>query len=81
MTPSREPPRGDVEAAPRVAQRRGAFQGRPSTPGLADEFLGSVRRSQFGSAIEAAVATARRNPITAMLLAAGAGWLIYRMSH
>jgi hypothetical protein len=41
--------------------------------------LGSLRNSQFGAAVENALGVAKRNPIAAMLIAAGAGWLIHGM--
>ena len=39
------------------------------------------RSSRDGSVLDRALAAARRNPVAAVLTAAGAGWLIHRMSR
>jgi hypothetical protein len=42
--------------------------------------MGTVRTSdRFGTMYDHAVAVVRRNPVPVILLAAGAGWLIYRL--
>jgi hypothetical protein len=38
--------------------------------------VGSFRNSRFGFGVADALAAVQRNPIAAMLMAAGAGWLI-----
>jgi hypothetical protein len=41
----------------------------------------SERVSQFGAVLERAVGAVRRNPVPAMLAAAGLGWLFYRVAQ
>jgi hypothetical protein len=42
---------------------------------------GLWRHSGFGSGVEKTLAAAKRNPVAAMLIAAGAGWLIGAVSE
>jgi hypothetical protein len=70
----------DVEQTrARLDQKIGAIEERLSVSGLADEFLGSVRAIKFSSVRDAALDVVKRNPIPVMLIAAGVGWLAYRM--
>ena len=43
------------------------------------ELHGFFRNSRLAGALETAVEVTRRNPVPVMLVAAGAGWLVYRM--
>jgi hypothetical protein len=71
----------DIEATrARLDLTIDAIQDRLSVSGIADELLGSLRLTQFGSVIDGALAVVKRNPIPVMLVAAGVGWLVHRMS-
>lgn len=64
----------------RLDETIGQIQDRLSMSGIVDDVVGTVRASNwFGSIYDQAVAVVRRNPVPVMLLAAGAGWLIYRL--
>ena len=64
----------------RLDQTIDQIQDRLSVSGIVDDLIGTVRTSdRFGSMYDHAVAVVRRNPVPVMLLAAGAGWLIYRL--
>jgi len=57
------------------------IQDRLSVSGIVDDLMGTVRTSdRFGSIYDHAAAVVRRNPVPVMLLAVGAGWLVYRLS-
>ena len=43
--------------------------------------IGSLRNSRLGFGVADALAAAKRNPVAAMLMAAGAGWLIGAVSE
>jgi Protein of unknown function (DUF3618) len=71
----------DIEAArARLDHTIDAIQDRLTVSGIADDLLGSVRTTEFGSVIDSALAVVKRNPIPVMLVAAGVGWLVHRMS-
>jgi hypothetical protein len=64
----------------RLDQTIDQIQDRLSVSGIVDDLMGTVRTSdRFGSMYDHAVAVVRRNPVPVILLAAGAGWLIYRL--
>lgn len=46
-----------------------------------DELHAFFRTSRLAGVLERAVEVVRRNPIPVMLMAAGAGWLAYRMGR
>jgi len=57
------------------------IQDRMSVSGIVDDFLGSAKSSRFGPMIDNAVEIVRRNPIPVILVAAGVGLLLHRMSQ
>ena len=57
------------------------IQDRLSVSGIVDDMLGSMRRNQYADAFDTAIAVVKRNPVPVMLIAAGLGWLIHRMSQ
>lgn len=57
------------------------IQDRMSVSGIMDELVGSVRGSQYGSVFDTAIEVVRRNPVPLLLVAAGVGWLLYRMNQ
>jgi hypothetical protein len=67
-----------AEGRARLGRTLGALGRKLSPGGLADELAGSVRQP-FLSLIEDAYEAARRNPLPVMLMAAGAGLLVYEM--
>ncbi|HEY8380887.1 MAG TPA: DUF3618 domain-containing protein [Microvirga sp.] len=56
------------------------LQDKMSASGIVDDVLGTLRVNQYGSIVDHAMAVVRRNPVPVMLVAAGVGWLIYRMA-
>jgi hypothetical protein len=71
----------DVEQTrARLDQTIGALQERLSISGLADDFIGSLRKTQLGSVVEAALDVVKRNPVPVILVAAGVGWLAHRLN-
>lgn len=56
------------------------LQDRLSMSGIVDDVLGTMRVNQFGSHFDYALDVIRRNPVPVMLVAAGVGWLLHRMS-
>jgi hypothetical protein len=57
------------------------IQDKLSVSGIVDDMLGSMRRNHYADAFDNAIAVVRRNPVPVMLIAAGLGWLIHRMSQ
>ncbi len=57
------------------------LQDKLSVSGVVDDVLGSMRANQYGDTFDTALAVLRRNPVPVMLVAAGVGWLIYRMGN
>ncbi|GJE30041.1 hypothetical protein LDDCCGHA_0204 [Methylobacterium oxalidis] len=55
------------------------IQNRLSPASLVDEMLGSARRTPLNGVYEGALDAVRRNPVPVMLIAAGIGWLLFRM--
>ncbi len=56
------------------------IQDRLSVSGIVDDLMGTVRTSdRFGSVYNHAADVVRRNPMPVILLALGAGWLVYRL--
>jgi hypothetical protein len=49
--------------------------------GVFEEVIGSVRSSEYGPLLEEAVDVVRRNPGPVLLIGAGVGWLLYRLSR
>lgn len=57
------------------------IQDKLSVSGIVDDMLGTMRRNQYADTFDTAIAVIRRNPVPVMLIAAGVGWLIHRMSQ
>jgi hypothetical protein len=57
------------------------LQDKLSVSGVVDDLVGSMRTNGYGPAYDRVLDTIRRNPIPVMLVAAGVGWLIYRMGN
>ena len=72
----------DVERSrARLDQTIEEIQDRLSVSGMIDNAVGSLRKCHFGAVLERAVETVRRNPVPAMVTAAGLGWLFYRVAQ
>jgi hypothetical protein len=56
------------------------LQSRLSVSGIVDDVLGQTRH-RYGSTFDLALDAIRRNPVPVMLIAAGVGWLIHRMTE
>lgn len=56
------------------------LQDRLSASGIIDEVMGSMRTNRYTSFYDDALAVVRSNPVPVMLVAAGLGWLIYRIA-
>ena len=72
----------DIEASrARLDQTIDRIQDRLSVSSIVDEMLGTARRSTpLSGAYDSALDAVRRNPVPVMLIAAGVGWLIHRIS-
>jgi Protein of unknown function (DUF3618) len=57
------------------------LQDKLSVSGVVDDVLGTMRANHYGDTFDTALAVLRRNPVPVMLVAAGVGWLIYRMGN
>jgi hypothetical protein len=72
----------DIEASrARLDHTIDQIQDKLSPSGIVDEMMGSVRKTEFGPVFHHAVEVVRRNPVPVMLVAAGLGWLFYRMGR
>ena len=69
-----------ADARARLAHTIDAIQQRLSMGGLAHELIGSLRTTPLGSVLDTAAAVVKRNPVPVILVAAGVGWLIHRIS-
>ena len=69
------------ESRARLDETIDRIQGRLSVPSLVDEMLGNARRTPLSGAYDGALDAVRRNPVPVMLIAAGIGWLMHRMSQ
>jgi len=57
------------------------LQDRLSVSGIVDDMIGTMRANRYGSVFDHTLEVIRRNPVPVMLVAAGVGWLIHRMSQ
>jgi uncharacterized protein DUF3618 len=58
------------------------LQDKLSVSGIVDDVLGTMRASELASsAFDTALNVVKRNPVPVMLVAAGLGWLLYRMGN
>jgi len=68
------------ETRARLDQTIDRIQDRLSVSGIVDEIMGSMRKAEYNSLLDNAMSVVRRNPVPVILVAAGVGWLIHRMS-
>jgi Protein of unknown function (DUF3618) len=72
----------DIEASrARLDLTIDQIQDKLSPSGIVDDVMGSVRRTEFGQVFDQAVEVVRRNPVPVMMVAAGVGWLLYRLAE
>lgn len=57
------------------------LQDKLSVSGIVDDMLGSTRKNSYAPMFDNALAVIKRNPVPVMLVAAGVGWLLVRMSQ
>jgi hypothetical protein len=57
------------------------LQDKLSVSGVVDDLLGSARTNSHAPTFDEALAVIKRNPVPVMLIAAGVGWLLYRMGQ
>jgi hypothetical protein len=57
------------------------IQDKLSVSGIVDDMIGSARKSGYAPIFDSALAAVRRNPVPVMLVVAGIGWLLHRMSE
>jgi hypothetical protein len=57
------------------------LQDKLSVSGIVDDVLGSTRKNSYGPVFDNALEVIKRNPVPVMLVAAGVGWLLVRMSQ
>jgi hypothetical protein len=57
------------------------IQDKLSVSGIVDDMIGSARKSGYAPVFDSALAAVRRNPVPVMLVVAGLGWLLHRMSE
>ena len=70
------------ESRARLDETIDRIQGRLSVSSLVDEMLGNARRAPaISGAYDGALHAVRRNPVPVLLIAAGVGWLMHRMSQ
>jgi hypothetical protein len=65
----------------RLDQTIDRIQDRLSPASIVDEMLGTVRQSPASGLYDGALAAVRRNPVPVMLIVAGVGWLLHRVSE
>ncbi|WP_336486179.1 DUF3618 domain-containing protein [Methylobacterium nigriterrae] len=72
----------DIEASrARLDQTIDQIQDRLSVSSIVDEMLGTARRTPLNGVYDGALEAVRRNPVPVMIIAAGIGWLLHRMSN
>lgn len=81
MSSMNEMEREIEESRARLDETIDRIQGRLSVSSLVDEMLGNARRTPLSGAYDGALEAVRRNPVPVMLIAAGVGWLLHRMSQ
>ncbi|GJE58215.1 DUF3618 domain-containing protein [Methylobacterium trifolii] len=69
------------ESRARLDETIDRIQGRLSVTSLVDEMLGNARRTPLSGTYDGALEAVRRNPVPVLLIAAGVGWLVHRMSQ
>jgi hypothetical protein len=68
-----------AETRDRLDRTLGALADKLSVRGIAGELAGSARARPFTSLVLGALKASRRNPVPLILMAAGAGLLLYEM--
>ena len=63
-----------------IDRLQGKIQDKLTVSGMVDDLLGRGRQSRYAAVYDHTLAVIKRNPIPVMLIAAGVGWLIHRMS-
>jgi len=63
-----------------IDRLQGKIQDKLTVSGMVDDLLGRGRQSRYGSMYDHTLAVIRRNPVPVILIAAGVGWLIHRLS-
>lgn len=81
MSSMNELERDIEESRARLDETIDRIQGKLSVSSLVDEMLGNARRTPLTGAYDGALEAVRRNPVPVMLIAAGVGWLMHRMSQ
>ena len=56
------------------------IQDKLSVSGVVDDLIGRGRQTRYASMFDNTLEIIKRNPIPVMLIAAGVGWLIHRMT-
>jgi hypothetical protein len=57
------------------------LQGRLTLSGVVDDMLGTARKGAYAPVFDHVLATIRRNPVPVMLIAAGLGLFLHRLSR
>jgi hypothetical protein len=57
------------------------LQDRLSVSGIVDDLLGTMRANRYGTVFDHTLEVIRRNPVAVMMVAAGVGWLLHRLSQ
>ena len=70
-----------ADARARLDQTIEAIQGRLTVTGIVDEVMGGVGNRQAAAGLDGMLGLLRRNPLPLMIVAAGVGWFIHRMSR
>ena len=82
MSSMNEMEREIEESRARLDETIDSIQGRLSVSNLVDEMLGNARRTPaMGGVYDGALEAVRRNPVPVLLIAAGVGLLMHRMSQ
>jgi len=72
----------DIEASrARLDLTIDRLQDKLSVSGIVDDVLGATRKNTYGPVFDNALEVIKRNPVPVMLVAAGVGWLLVRMSR
>lgn len=71
----------DIEASrARLDDTIDRIQGRLSVSSIVDEMLGNARKTPLSGAYDGVLTAIRANPVPVLLITAGVGWLIHRMT-
>ncbi|MBX9930255.1 MAG: DUF3618 domain-containing protein [Methylobacterium sp.] len=71
----------EIEASrARLDQTIDRIQDRLSVSSIVDEMIGNVRKTPLNGAYDGVLQAIRNNPVPVLLITAGVGWLLHRMS-